>query len=518
VQLRKYLDLVETPLAVRSSSLFEDAFQQPFAGVYSTYMLPNNSMNPEHRFNELARAIKMVWASTYFQEARAYAVSSQNRIEEEKMAVIIQEVTGMEAENKYMYPCVAGVACSVDFYPHPDTSEDDGCITVSAGLGANIVEGGKAVRVSLGKPGEPVGAEAQTHFRAMDLAQDPQWQNGPLAENSNLGWQPLQLALNHGFLTTICTEKQTSDHTVVQMDVHGQVLSESIVKASSDATAELRDLSLKQFLSGEAFDLARVMSFILRMGSAGLACPVEIEFAVNVRKSLSDKHELSLLQIRPMASVAASNHLMTTGRVGLTHLPSSDAAILATDKALGHGMYDNISDVVYIKPESFDRNSTTQMAEEIGKLNKVLAAAKRPYIIIGPGRWGSQDKQNGIPVGWDDISGVQIMIETDIEGATVEPSQAAHFFQNVTSFGIGYLTVSSVGSSDHVLDFDFLDKIAESKGEFLRHVQFEQPLQVVVDGLSHSAVIMKPGKDFEVYVGQLNSYMQMQDIPGGNPF
>jgi len=463
--LASYVDHVRYPLAVRSSSLLEDAYFQPFAGVYATEMLPNDHPDPSVRLERLCAAIKRVYASTVSQDARAYMEGTSWRVEEEKMAVLIQQVVGRR-HGEYVYPDVAGVARSVDFYPMEGSKPEDGVASIALGLGRTVAEGGRCVRFSPPRPQrlyqfgstKDVLETAQRSFFALGLEEGA----GVVSLN-------LDDAANHGTLrATGATYSRDNDRIYPGVGRPGVKL-----------------VTMAGVLGGRILPLPEIIAFALNFAHTALNGPAEIEFAVNLHGGTErDPHEFSMLQIRPIA--------MSSGGGGGSVEGGEETFVVRTDKALGHGRFGDIADIVYIPPETFDRAKTQDIASQVGQVNLALKKLQRPYLLIGPGRWGSKDRWLGIPVGWSQISGVRCIVETDLPEVPVTPSQGSHFFQNVTSLGIPYFTVN-FGGAEGAVDYAWLAEQPEAtRTEFVRHVTLEAPLEVVVDSRTHRGVIRKP--------------------------
>ncbi len=473
-----FLDWVRYPLAVRSSSLLEDASYQPFAGIYKTYMIPNRSDDPEVRLEELCNAVKMVYASTFHSDPKAYLESTPNRLEEEKMAVVIQQVVGREHDG-YLYPDLAGVARSINFYPMPGMRPQDGVASVALGFGKTVVEGGRCVRFSPAHPRKPLQSftpqdyleNSQREFLAMDMERD-----GPRGEDAwryASGPVPLDIeaAERHGTLAAVG----------------------SVYSADNDAVYDglsrpgIRLVTLAGILKGSLCPLADILSFLLKVGSAGASCPVEIEFALNLAAGRGGVHEFGFLQIRPLAFGADVQD------IPIQEVKTADAVCIS-HKVLGNGLITGVRDIVYVRRDTFDRSRASVVAWEISETNAVLRREKRPYLLIGPGRWGSSDPMLGIPVKWAQISGVRCMVETGLRDIHVDPSQGSHFFQNIVSFGIGYLTVSA-GSAGDVLDYDWLDaRPAAGESAHVRLITLDEPLDIVLNGRRNVGIVMKPGR------------------------
>jgi hypothetical protein len=471
--LWNFIQWVRYPLAVRSSSLLEDASYQPFAGIYKTYMIPNNHEDPEVRLAELCRAIKMVYASTYHSDPKAYMESLPNRLEEEKMAVVIQQVVGRRY-GSYVYPNIAGVGRSLNYYPMPGMTPEDGIVSVALGMGKTVVDGGQCVKFCPAYPRSPIqsfGPEeylknSQSTFLALDVssAESQSVQGFELA--------PLDLSVAEG------------DGTLLPV---GSVYSHDN-NAVYDGISRpgIRIVTMANILKSSIFPLAEITSFMLKVGEAASSCPVEMEFAVNLSEDAGKPHEFACLQIRPLVMGSEEQEIQIDQF-------SAGNAICIAHKVLGNGFIRDVCDLVYVRRAGFERACTAQVAEEIGTLNGRLRQQGRPYLLIGPGRWGSADPWLGIPVKWAQIAGVRCIVETDFEDMQVDPSQGSHFFQNVMSFGIGYFTIHPDRNAGDLLDFAWLDKqSAESETTYLRHLRFQAPLHIALDGKKSFGVVMKP--------------------------
>jgi DNA-binding NarL/FixJ family response regulator len=477
-QLRVFLSRVRYPLAVRSSSLLEDASYQPFAGIYRTYMIPNNDDNLETRLGELLKAVKVVYASTFFSDAKNYLSYTPNRLEEEKMAVVIQQIVGRR-HGDYVYPNVAGVARSHNFYPVGGMKPEDGVVSMAAGLGKTVVDGGRCFRFCPSNPDVMFDLltprdylnNAQREILALDFTiSGPNWED-PSDTGSNLVPLDLDAAVKHGTFSYIGSVYSPKDH-LIRHGVEGP---------------GVRLVTMASLLKDTRFNLAEGLRFLLDVGGTGLSCPVEIEFAVNIREDKERPLELGFLQIRPMV-IDSNNETMDVDRV------DPDDAICISKQALGHGQFETTLDLVYVREDNFNRALTREIADEIEQINQKLKDADRPYVLIGPGRWGSADWRLGIPVVWSQISHVRCIVETELKDIRVSPSQGSHFFQNITSFGIGYFTVH-FGGSDGFLDMKWLDaQDAETETEHVRHLSFDTPLDISVDSRTGSGVIMKDGR------------------------
>jgi len=475
--LRAFLAGVDYPLAVRSSSLLEDSSYQPFAGIYQTYMLPNNDPDPERRLADLCRAIRLVYASTYYADSKSYIASTPNRLEEEKMAVVIQQMVGTR-HGDCLYPDAAGVTRSYDYYPVHDMRPEEGVASVALGLGRTVVDGGRCVRFSPAHPrrlyqfssSKAYLETSQREFYALDLAQPAPVVTPEQAADANLVQLDIEAAAQHGTLAAVGSV-YSPENDIVYEGVH---------------RPGIKLITMAGFLSGTAFPLPEVLSFLMDVGKAGFSCHVEMEFAVKLARETGEPHEFAFLQIRPLVLGPVGEEI-DLGDV------DPRAAICISDRALGHGFIEGIRDVVYVSPRTFDRAQTRTIAAEIGSFNAALQHEARPYLLVGPGRWGSADPWLGIPVHWTQIAGVRCIIEAQMQDIAVEPSQGTHFFQNITSFGLGYFTLQDGDGGGH-LETAWLESQAPlAASEHVRHLRFDRDLAIAVDGRSGRGVIMKPG-------------------------
>lgn len=473
--LETFLEQIRYPLAVRSSSLLEDSQFQPFAGVYSTFMLANNHTDLKIRLDQLCDAIKLVFASAYSKAAKSYIEATSNRIEEEKMAIIIQQMVGRSYEH-YDYPHFSGVAHSSNFYPAGGLDPSDGVVAVAMGMGRTIVEGGKVLRFSPANPHvlPQFGTitdwfeNSQREFLAVDVSDPDAY---PVAnEDFNLARLDLDDAMRHGTLEHLGSI-YSQDNDIIYPGIHrkGTPL-----------------VSFAHVLNGDAFPLAEIIKLLLELGRRTMSAEVEIEFAVVLSDDPSLPHHFGFLQIRPLAAGYDAPDIPED-------LLWSDAAVVATNVALGNGRHDEIRDIVYVPRDRFDRARTEDIAVEIGAMNRELVGKATRYMLLGPGRWGSSDRWLGIPVRWDQISGAHVIVETDLDDFKITPSQGSHFFQNLTSFQVGYLTVNSTEGSSR-LDWDWLDlQPGKYCGEFIRHIHLPAEVGVLIDGRSRRGVVLKPG-------------------------
>jgi hypothetical protein len=469
--LRAFLEAVRYPIAVRSSSLLEDSRFQPFAGVYATYMLPNSHPDLGVRLDQLGDAIKLVYASVFQSGARSYLEASGSRVEEEKMAVVLQEVVGRRHEH-YVYPDFAGVAHSTDYYPPPGLPPSDGVVCAALGLGRLVAEGGNALRFNPRRPGklqqfgtiEDWLKGSQREFLAVDVSQADLYPQA--SETYNVVKLDLDDAERHGTLAAIGSTYSPENRSIYDgIDRPGPRL-----------------VSFAHVLKSGLFPLAEIMAFLLDLGSHCLSGPVEIEWAATLSPDPSQPHRFGFLQIRPLTLIGNGQRLAADDLL-------CTEALVTSEIALGNGNYPDLGDVVYVPPGSFDRGATMAVAAEVASFNQQLKQAGRPYLLIGPGRWGSSDRWLGIPVRWEQISGAQVIVETDLPDFKVTPSEGTHFFQNLTSFQVGYLTVNH-GKPRTVIHWDRLDALpAVTEGRYVRHVRLPAPLEVVIDGRSRRGMI-----------------------------
>ena len=475
--LRAFLASVTYPLAVRSSSLAEDSLFQPFAGLYATYMIPNNHPDLEVRLEQLCSAIKLVYASTFYQAPKSYIRSTPLRIEEERMGVVIQRLAA-NRHGDLCYPNLAGVAQSYNFYPMGRMRTEEGLAHVALGLGKMVAEGGKTLRFSPARPNalpqfstvRNIIRSSQTEFYALDMSD-------PAVEIT---------AAQEGPLLRLGLDRAEADGTLAP--VGSVFVPQDGVIRDGIFHEGLRLVTFAHVLKGELFPLAAILRELLSIGKSCMGIDVEIEFAVNLSDSEDVPHEFALVQCRPLA---------LAGETRGVSLDSADPerALVWTRKSLGSGTISDIRDVVYVSPARWDASRTVEIAHEVGNVNAALLAEGRQYILIGLGRWGTEDHWLGIPVTWNDISQARVMVEGGTEGFTVEPSQGSHFFHNITAFQIGYLTVEE-GREDAWIDWDGLDAMpAVGESTFVRHVRFPSPLQVILDGRRGHAAVLRPGSE-----------------------
>jgi hypothetical protein len=475
-KLADFLHVIREPLAVRSSSLLEDSQYMPFAGVYQTYMIPNNDPDDAVRLTDLLRSIRLVYASTFAKKARDYMKATEYRLEEEKMAVVIQRMVGAGRNGRF-YPDFAGVGKSYNFYPVPPQKSTDGIVLVALGLGKTVVEGGNTVRFCPKYPrhllqffsvNETV-RNAQQEFYALTL----------IDGQSTGVWNP-ELFVRKFDLTAA-----EADQTLFYVGSTYSPDNESVYDGVSRSGK--RVVTFAPILKHKAFPLAEILDLLLEMGAWGMGTPVEIEFAVNMHVPPGTPKEFAFLQIRPL--VLSREH----EEFNLADI-DPEGVICQSQQVLGNGAITDIFDAVVVDIHKFDRSKSKQVADEIGLLNSKLMAMQRPYILVGVGRWGSLDQWLGIPVTWDQIAGVCTIVESGFKDISVTPSQGSHFFQNITSFKVGYFTVDSEQRVGFI-DWNWLlSQPATEEHDVVRHLHFSAPVTVKINGRRGIGIITKPGR------------------------
>lgn len=461
---------VHQPLAVRSSSLLEDALHHPFAGVYATKMIPNNQLDAETRFRKLVEAVKFVWASTFFQEAKAYIRSTEQAIESEKMAVIIQEVVGQRYGERF-YPNLSGVARSYNFYPQGRAKPEQGVVDLALGLGKTIVDGGVCWTYSPAFPrAKPPFASArdmvkltQSQFWAVNMGKPPAYD--PIRETEYMMQPGLREAEADEALRFVAsTYNAESDRLSPGTGFEGP-----------------RVLDFAPILDLNEVALNKLLRRLLTLCEEAMGAPVEIEFAMTLdsRKRLAPR--FGFLQVRPMMVSHEQVQVEAADMEGKNLLAASD-------HVLGNGTVNTICDIIYVRPEVFEARNTKQIAEQISTINRSLAEERRPYLLIGFGRWGSSDPWLGIPVNWSEISAARAIVEATLPEMNVDLSQGSHFFHNLSSFQVSYFAVRHDGP--FCVDWEWLDRqVTVSQTPWVKHVRLEKPLRIEVDGRSGRGVI-----------------------------
>lgn len=464
-----FFDVVKSPIAIRSSSLLEDSHYQPFAGIYSTYMIPYLTDKYE-MLRMLSDAIKGVYASVYYKDSKAYMQATSNVIDQEKMAVILQEVVGTQYGDRF-YPSISGVARSINYYPINDELAEEGTVSLALGLGKYIVDGGLTLRVCPYHPDKVLQTsememalrETQTRFYALDLKN--MGQNFSLDDGFNLLKLPVKEAENDGSLNYIAST----------YDPYDMVIRDGIYPGGRKV------ITFANILQHDVFPLARILQLVQKYGQGEMRRPVEIEFAVNLNAA-EKKGVFYLLQIRPMVDMKADLN------EDLDAIPE-DQLLLKSVNSLGQGIMDDIQDVIYVKTEGYSASNNQLIAYDIEKLNKRFLDEGKHYILIGPGRWGSSDTWLGIPVKWPNISAARVIVEAGLTNYRVDPSQGTHFFQNLTSFGVGYFTINAY-MNDGLYNQELLNSmLAVEETKYLRWVHFDKPLAVKMNGKKKIGVV-----------------------------
>ncbi len=472
-------EVVDKPLAIRSSSLLEDSHYQPFAGIYSTYMIPHFD-DKEEMMRQLLCAIKSVYASVFFADSRAYMAATRNVIDQEKMAVIIQEVVGRQYGDVY-FPSFAGVGRSLNYYPINDEQPEDGVAEVAVGLGKYIVDGGLSLRFSPRHPDKVLQTsmldlalrDTQTRFYALDMKRGST-SNFSVDDSFNIKKMRVQDVAGTGALR----------YMVSTYDLNDGVLRDH------DSGVGRRVVTFANVLQHNAFPLAQTIDLMLTEGQKAMGRPVEIEFAGIIGKDdtmlSNERGQIYWLQIRPIVDrkEMLDEKIMET---------SDENLILKSHTALGHGMTDNITSIVMVKDEEFSMFNNSLIAREVEKINRSFVERNEGYILIGPGRWGSSDSALGIPVKWPHISAAKLIVETALPGNRIEPSQGTHFFQNLTSYGVGYFTVGAPDDGS-VWNKSYLDSIHPfSESRFVKVLHFDKQLTVAINGRKSLGIVLKPG-------------------------
>ena len=473
--LMAFFDVVKSPIAVRSSSLLEDSHYQPFAGIYSTYMVPKLE-DKYDMLRTLSDAIKAVYASVFYRDSKAYMTATSNLIDQEKMAIVLQEVVGNRYNDRF-YPTISGVARSLNFYPIGNEKAEDGIANIALGLGKYIVDGGQTLRFSARHPHNILQMstmdfalrETQTRFYALDLKNLAD--QFSVDDSFNLLRLNLKDADADGSLKFI----------VSTYDPYDQVIRDGYYPGGR------KILSFVNVLQHEVFPLADTLDQILHVGQDEMGRPIEIEFAVNIDPQNPGFATFYLLQVRPIVD---NKEVMEED---LTLVEQEDT-ILTSTSVLGHGIVTDVQDIIYVKTGAFCSSNNQSIAYDIEKMNRQFTGEEKNYVLVGPGRWGSSDSWLGIPVKWPHISNARVIVECGLENYRVDPSQGTHFFQNLTSFGVGYFTINPF-KGDGWFDEGYLNSLpAVEETEYLRHVRFDKPVVIKMDGKKSLGVVLKPEK------------------------
>lgn len=471
--LQIFIKNIQYPLAVRSSSLMEDSHYQPLAGLFSTYMLPNNSRDEKTRFNQLVKSIKLIYASTFYAEPKALFKSSALKNEEEKMGIAIMELSGHKY-NQYFYPTLSGSAQSINYYPISYMKREDGIVNLALGLGRTVAEGEKALRFCPKYPQiipqfdsvKGTLQNSQNNFYALPL--DDSFDPLSSGENENLKSLPLEVAEEHGTLSW-------AGSTLIPDD---DVIRDSLSYKGT------RVVTFAPILNYKRFPLPEIVDRILDLGKKSMGCPVEIEFSAVLSNDPEGKHEFNLLQIKPMT-------LTSPPQVDSQTIVEEKEIMIRSTLALGNGTIEDIHDIILVDLEKFDSTHTVKIANEIQNLNKKLGK-KRPYILVGTGRWGSADPWLGVPVNWNQISGAKVIVEVGLPKYPVDPSFGSHFFQNVTSLRVGYFTLNHKNQNDVLNLEDLTEDCVKEKLTYTTWYTFNDPLKVNINGQTGIGIVYRP--------------------------
>lgn len=469
-----FFEATDRPIAIRSSSLLEDSHYQPFAGIYSTYMIPNLA-DKYQMLQMLAAAIKSVYASVYYKDSKAYMTATSNVIDQEKMAVILQEVVGKQYGDRY-YPNISGVLRSINYYPIGDETSEEGIASLALGLGKYIVDGGQTLRVSPYHPTQVLQTsemeialrQTQTQFYALDMKDV----GGDFKVDD--GFNILKLKVKDA-------DKDGSlNYIASTYDPYDQVIRDGIYEGGR------KIISFCGVLQQGVFPLPELLQMSMKFGEEGMRRPVEIEFACNINADRTG--ELYLLQMRPIVD---SKQVLDEDLAAI----DDSACLLRSHNSLGHGISEDVTDVVYVKTDdNFTASNNPRIADEVERINRKFVAEGKNYVLVGPGRWGSSDYWLGIPVKWPHISAARVIVEAGLPNYRVDPSQGTHFFQNLTSFGVGYFTVNTY-KGEGVFRKDVLDAMpAVDETQYVRHVRFDRPLRIMMDGMKQEGVVLLPSE------------------------
>jgi hypothetical protein len=468
-RLKRLLTLFTGPIAVRSSGLLEDSQKQPFSGVFETYLLPNNAEQPQERLKELCNAIKLVFASVFSDSARAFTEAVDFKVEEEKMAVVIQEAVGRQYNNVF-YPHISGVAQSYNYYAFGHMNPEDGFAVMALGFGKYVVDGEKALRfcpvypeLDNNSPKDQL-KNSQTEFYAIDLHK----KNLNLLEGETAGLVRLDVyeAEMHGTLQHLASVFNPDNNTIQPgLDTSGP-----------------RILNFADIIKYNYIPLSRALEVVLDVVKEAMGAPVEIEFAVDLQKDNKGRATFYLLQIKPLLG-GAQNYSINMDRI------NPDEIILQSAQSMGNGKNKTITDIIYIGGDNFDKSKTRDMAMEIEQLNAKMKQENRHYVLIGPGRWGTRDPWIGIPVNWTQISNAKMIVETDLDNFPLEASCGSHFFHNVTTMQVGYCSVVKK-EPDSFIKWEVLEAATEiERTNYCRHIRFDKPLVLRMDGKKRKAII-----------------------------
>ena len=472
--LLTFIKIVKNPMAIRSSSLLEDAHYQPFAGIYSTYMIPCSSKNKQMRMKVVSNAIKAVYASAFYKASKAYMSATSNLIDEEKMAIVVQEAIGRKYGEMF-YPSLSGVGRSLNFYPIEPELAEEGIVNIALGFGKYIVDGGNTLRFSpmhpkkilqLSTP-EMALRETQKDFYALDLSKSMEIPE--IDDSGNLVKLRLKTAENDGTIQHISSTFDLQNH---------------MIREGSFAKGK-KIITFSNLLKYNTFPLSEILNDFLQIGEKEMNKPVEIEFAVELDNKKGSPGTFYILQIRPIVENAHET-------VADLSLIKEKESLIFSHSALGNGQILGIKDLIYIKPEEFDSANNDEIANMVGEINDQMIKENKNYVLVGPGRWGSSDPWLGIPVQWPQISMARLIVESGLENYRIDPSQGTHFFQNLTSFRVGYFTINPF-VNDGWYNLKVLNQQkAVFENKYIRHIQFSSELDIKIDGKRNMGVVMLP--------------------------
>ncbi len=472
--LLTFIKIVKNPMAIRSSSLLEDAHYQPFAGIYSTYMIPCSCKNKQMRMKVVSNAIKAVYASAFYKASKAYMSATSNLIDEEKMAIVVQEAIGRKYGEMF-YPSLSGVGRSLNFYPIEPELAEEGIVNIALGLGKYIVDGGNTLRFSPKHPKkilqlstpEMALRETQKDFYALDLSKS--METPEIDDSSNLIKLRLKTAENDGTIQHISSTFDLQNH---------------MIREGSFAKGK-KIITFSNLLKYNTFPLSEILNDFLQIGEKEMSKPVEIEFAVELDNKKGSPGTFYILQIRPIVENAHET-------VADLSLIKEKESLIFSHSALGNGQIQGIKDLIYIKPEEFDSANNDEIANMVGEINDQMIKENKNYVLVGPGRWGSSDPWLGIPVQWPQISMARLIVESGLENYRIDPSQGTHFFQNLTSFRVGYFTINPF-VNDGWYNLKVLNQQkAVFENKYIRHIQFSSELDIKIDGKQNMGVVMLP--------------------------
>ncbi|MDD2385152.1 MAG: PEP/pyruvate-binding domain-containing protein [Bacteroidales bacterium] len=472
--LYSFISYTDNPIAIRSSSRLEDSHYQPFAGVYSTYMIPNVVTDKHFTIKLLTEAIKSVYASVFYKNSKAYMAATANVIDEEKMGVVLQDVCGTTYKDRF-YPSFSGVARSINFYPIEPEKSEDGIVNIALGLGKHIVDGGKSLRFSPKFPANTLQLstpdltlrDTQKFFFALSL--DPHKFVPSINEDVNI----IKLEINDAHADNALR------HIGSTYDMNSHIITDSIMYDGRKL------ITFANILKHNSFPLSEILIDFMKIGKMEMNNHIEVEFAVNFPpKESQEKTIFSLLQIRPIIETDQDVD------INLDNI-DTNKTILYSESVLGNGIYSNIKDIIYVKTQNFNFQNNFKTVELIDKLNKSFIAEDKNYVLIGPGRWGSSDPSLGIPVKWANISEARIIVESGLTNYRIDPSQGTHFFHNLTSFKVGYFTINPF-LNDGLFDEDYLNNLeCVYEDDIIRHVRFDKELKIEINGKTSKGVVYK---------------------------